>query len=379
MKSAVLPGATVGVFGGGQLGRMLGFVAKRMGYRVGVYTTDEGGPASQIADWTVTASYEDFDQIEEFAKRADVITMEFENVPVASLRHASQYAPVLPDPSVQEIAQHRIREKTFLESNSFPIAANVSISTEDELVAGGQLVRFPAVLKTAGFGYDGKGQRYVKNAEDLKTAWRSLGQNPAVLEAWIEHEMEVSVVIARDSLGRSVAYSPIENRHHNHILDLSLAPAFIDKGVKQEAISQAKDIAEALGLVGVVAIEYFLTRSGDLLINEIAPRPHNSGHLTIEATVCSQFEQQLRAICGLPLGDATLLQPAVTANLLGELWASGEPNWWAAAKIREVSLHLYGKGTARLGRKMGHLTSLHSDRNEAERNVIAARNALVQN
>ena len=379
MKSAVLPGATVGVFGGGQLGRMLGFVAKRMGYRVGVYTTDEGGPASQIADWTVTASYEDFDQIEEFAKRADVITMEFENVPVASLRHASQYAPVLPDPSVQEIAQHRIREKTFLESNSFPIAANVSISTEDELVAGGQLVRFPAVLKTAGFGYDGKGQRYVKNAEDLKTAWRSLGQNPAVLEAWIEHEMEVSVVIARDSLGRSVAYSPIENRHHNHILDLSLAPAFIDKGVKQEAISQAKDIAEALGLVGVVAIEYFLTRSGDLLINEIAPRPHNSGHLTIEATVCSQFEQQLRAICGLPLGDATLLQPAVTANLLGELWASGEPNWSAAAKIREVSLHLYGKGTASLGRKMGHLTSLHSDRNEAERNVIAARNALVQN
>ena len=286
---------------------------------------------------------------------------------------------MLPDPSVQEIAQHRIREKAFLESNSFPIAANVSISTEDELVAGGQLVPFPAVLKTAGFGYDGKGQRYVKNAEDLKTAWRSLGQNPAVLEAWIEHEMEVSVVIARDSLGRSVAYSPIENRHHNHILDLSLAPAFIDKGVKQEAISQAKDIAEALGLVGVVAIEYFLTGSGDLLINEIAPRPHNSGHLTIEATVCSQFEQQLRAICGLPLGDATLLQPAVTANLLGELWASGEPNWWAAAKIREVSLHLYGKGTARLGRKMGHLTSLHSDRNEAERNVIAARNALVQN
>ena len=378
MIGSVLPGATVGVFGGGQLGRMLGFVAKRMGYQVGVFTPDEGGPASQIADWTVTAQYEDLDRIEAFAKRTDVITMEFENVPGASLRHASQYAPVLPDPSVQEIAQHRIREKTFLAKNSFPIAANVSVVTDEELVAGGRFVGFPAVLKTAGFGYDGKGQRYVENAEELKSAWGSLGQSPVVLEAWIKHEMEIAIVIARDSLGRSVGYPPIENRHHNHILDLSLAPALIDKRIKQEAISQALALAEALELVGVMAIEFFLTQSGDLLINEIAPRPHNSGHLTIEATVCSQFEQQLRAVCGLPLGDTTLLQPAVTGNLLGDLWASGEPNWSAAAEIREVSIHLYGKGVARIGRKMGHLTALHYDRNEAERKVIAARNVLVK-
>jgi 5-(carboxyamino)imidazole ribonucleotide synthase len=376
MSSTFLPGSTIGVFGGGQLGRMLVLAAHKMGYRVAVYAPEDEGPASQVADWSITAPFEDIDQVEAFAARVDVVTMEFENVPVASLRHAARYCPVRPDPSVQEIAQHRIHEKTFLAQNSFPIAEYAAVGSRQELVDAGRCIGFPAVLKTAGFGYDGKGQHYVKDSGELEPSWQAIGCGPAVLESWIEHVMELSVVVARDVRGACAAYPPIENRHRDHILDLSLAPAAVKEGVAGEAIGQAVALAERIDLVGVMGVEFFLTVDGQLLINEIAPRPHNSGHLTIDASVSSQFEQQLRAVCGLPLGDPTLLQPAVMGNLLGDLWESGEPDWVAVADIAGVSIHIYQKRLAREGRKMGHLTVLHADRDEAERKVLAARSAL---
>jgi 5-(carboxyamino)imidazole ribonucleotide synthase len=274
------------------------------------------------------------------------------------------------------IAQHRIREKSFLAGRGLPVTPFAPVGSEDDLRAAVVAIGCPAVLKTASFGYDGKGQLPVKTAADAPGAWEALGCQEAILEAFIDLDREISVVAARGVDGAISHFDPIENAHRHHILDVSVAPATVPPDTATMAIDATRAVLEALDYVGVLCVEFFVARDGRLFINELAPRPHNSGHLTFDACRTSQFEQQLRAICGLPLGSPELLQPAAMANLLGDLWAAGELDWPAALAIGEVKLHLYGKATARPGRKMGHLTAMAASSDRAKRLVLSARDAL---
>jgi 5-(carboxyamino)imidazole ribonucleotide synthase len=376
----ILPGATLGVLGSGQLGRMFAIAARRMGYRVHTLSPEYDTPTGQVADREVQAAYDDLDAVREFARGVAVVTFEFENVSAAAAEAAAAEAPVRPAGSVLHTCQNRLREKRFLAGAGFPVAPWAVVRSEADLAAALEVVGLPAVLKTAGWGYDGKGQAKIASAAEAATAWKALGplQSPeAVVEAWIDFEREISVVAARGLDGAYADYGPIENRHRNHILDLSIAPAGLPPEVAREAGEIARGILEALAVVGVLCVELFLTRDGRLLVNELAPRPHNSGHLTFDAAVTSQFEQQLRAICGLPLGATDLLRPAAMANLLGDLWREGEPDWAAACRRPAVKLHLYGKATPRPGRKMGHLTALAATPAAALEEVIAARAVLT--
>jgi 5-(carboxyamino)imidazole ribonucleotide synthase len=371
------PGSTVGVLGSGQLGRMFAIAARRMGYRVHTLSPDYDTPTGQVADREVTAAYEDLDAVREFARGVDVVTFEFENVSAAATEAAAAHAPVRPAGPVLHTTQHRLREKGFLAGAGFPVAPFAAVRSLPELQAALAGIGAPAVLKTAGWGYDGKGQVKIMDPEEAAAAWGSIGEQEAVLEAFVDFDREVSVVAARGLDGSFAHFGVIENRHRHHILDVSTAPARVPPGVEREAVGIARGILEGLNVVGVLAVEMFLTRDGRLLVNELAPRPHNSGHLTFDACVTSQFEQQLRAICGLPLGSTELLRPAAMANLLGDLWAAGDPDWAAACRFPDVKLHLYGKANARPGRKMGHLTALAGTPEEAMERVVAARAALV--
>lgn len=374
--AAVLPGAAVGVLGGGQLGRMLALAARRMGYRVHVFSPEPDSPAGQIADVEVVAPYDDLHAVRRFAGSVAVVTFEFENVPSAAAEAAAALAPVRPGGAVLHATQHRLREKRLVQSAGFAVTPHAGVASLGELRAGLARVGCPAVLKTAGFGYDGKGQVRIARPDDADAAWRAVGGQECVLEARVDFEREISVVAARGVDGAVAVWPPIENRHVRGILDVSVAPARVDSEVAAGARAVAAGLLEALAYVGVLCVELFVTRDGALLVNEIAPRPHNSGHLTIEASVTSQFEQQLRAVCGLPLGAPDLLAPAAMANLLGDLWQAGEPDWAAAVGDGRVKLHLYGKRVPRPGRKMGHLTALGSTAAEAEALVVAARAAL---
>ena len=371
----VLPGSTIGILGSGQLGRMLATEAKYMGYRVHTFSPGTDTPTGQVADVEVNAAYEDLDAVKAFAQEVDVVMLEFENIPVRTLEAALDYAPVRPGIKALYTAQNRLREKTFLSEHGFPVAPFRAVRDESDLEDALQEVGTPAVLKTAGFGYDGKGQAKVGGLEEGKRAFAELGQE-AVLEAFIEFEREVSVVAARGVDGSFVHYGVVENHHENHILDLSVAPPDLSEKVVAEAVGIARGILEALEVVGVMCAEFFLTHKGELIVNELAPRPHNSGHLTIEACATSQFGQQLRAVCGLPLGSTEFLRPAAMANLLGEVWARGEPDWAKALAIPNVHLHLYGKAEARPGRKMGHMTALAGNKEEAVKRVRGARAVL---
>jgi 5-(carboxyamino)imidazole ribonucleotide synthase len=375
---AILPGATVGVLGGGQLGRMFAMAARRLGYRVHTLAPEHDTPTGQIADVEVVASYDDVDRIREFARGVDVVTFEFENVSSAGARAAAECAVVRPSPRALEIAQHRIREKTFVRDVGVPVAPFAAIRSEADLAAAARAVPFPAVLKTATFGYDGKGQVAVRQAGDLRSAWESLRRSESILEAFIDLHREISVIGARGVDGSLSHFGPLENAHANHILDLSVAPAEVSPSIAAEAVRITEAVLDALQYIGILCIEFFVARDGRLLVNELAPRPHNSGHLTFDACRTSQFEQQLRAICGLPLGSPEMLQPAAMANLLGELWTGGEPDWAAALAFPDVKLHLYGKGAPRPGRKMGHLTALTPTADAAKAKVLAARNALLR-
>jgi len=368
----ILPGATVGVLGSGQLGRMFAIAARRMGYRVHTLSPDSDTPTGQVADKEVIAPYDDLDAVREFARGVSVVTFEFENVPAGTAEAAAEFAPVRPEGSVLHTTQHRIREKTFLTKAGLPLTPFRTVTTPEELARAVADLGCPSILKTADFGYDGKGQVRITSPGLADSAWTSIGRVPAVLEAFIPFEREVSVVAARGVDGSIVDYGVIENRHRNHILDVSIAPT---RGAEQ-ARDLARAVMEALNVVGVLCVEFFVEPGGRLLINELAPRPHNSGHLTFDACVTSQFEQQLRAVCGLPLGSPELMRPAAMANLLGDLWSNGEPNWTAACSFPEVKLHLYGKMDPRPGRKMGHLTALAPDSETAAKTVLAARSAL---
>jgi 5-(carboxyamino)imidazole ribonucleotide synthase len=374
----ILPGATIGVLGSGQLGRMFAIAARRMGYRVHTLSPDYDSPTGQISDLEVMASYDDLDAVAEFARRVSVVTFEFENVPAATAEAAARCAPVRPAGTILHTTQQRIREKSFLRSAGLPTTPYREVHSLAELERAVSELDCPAVLKTAEFGYDGKGQFRIDSAERVTEAWNAIGRKEAVLEAFIDFEREISVVAARGDNGQFVHYGAIENQHSRHILDVSIAPARVPDAVAREAVEMAHCVLDKLGVVGVLCVEFFVTRDHKLLINELAPRPHNSGHLTVDACVTSQFEQQLRAVCGLPLGSTAMHRSAAMANLLGDLWAKGEPNWPAACAFSELKLHLYGKLEPRPGRKMGHLTTLNADSEEAYRMVLDARQSLTR-
>ncbi|WP_303674114.1 5-(carboxyamino)imidazole ribonucleotide synthase [Vampirovibrio chlorellavorus] len=356
--SVHLPGSTLGILGSGQLGRMLALTAKRLGYRVHVFSPERDTPAGQVADLEIAADYTDLPALKHFAQGVDVVTIEFENIPVQALAALQPEVPVYPQPHVLEITQHRLREKQFLSDLGIPVVPFVPVNNLQELQAGMTQLGLPAVLKTAGFGYDGKGQVRLESEAQALDAYEAFAGQACVMERFLDLEREISVIAARAEDGTFQAYRPVENRHRNHILDFTLAPAQISETIEAQALQITQRIMEALNMRGLLCVEFFITRQGELLVNELAPRPHNSGHYTIEAAVCDQFEQQLRVVCGLPLGDPALRQPAAMANVLGDLWANGEPDWQSALARSPVYLHLYGKQEARVGRKMGHLTTL---------------------
>ncbi len=392
LPGAILPGATLGVMGSGQLGRMFAIAARRMGYRVHTFSPDSDTPTGQVADVETSASYEDEAAVGQFAKSVSVLTFEFENVPSRTVEWAAAHCPVRPSGKVLHICQHRLREKEFLAGAGIPVAPFRKIESAAQLTdavallsraanpgasecSSGELPYF--VLKTAAFGYDGKGQRKLRPGDDLSEAWGPFEGQPAVLEKFITFEREISVIVARGLDGSMTTWPVCENEHANHILDVTLCPARVPESVSARAAELARSIAVALELVGVLAVEMFLMADGGIVVNELAPRPHNSGHFSFDASVTSQFEQQVRAACGLPLGGTESLRPSAMANLLGDLWADGEPNWAAAAAFPDVKIHLYGKAAAKPGRKMGHLTAFGATVEQAAATVRAARAALT--
>jgi len=374
----ILPGAAIGVLGSGQLGRMFAIAARRMGYRVHTFSPDQDTPTGQIADVEVVAPYDDLDAVRKFASNVSVVTFEFENVPTDTAEAAESRAPVRPAGSVLHTTQQRIREKTFLKNAGLPVTPFREVRSSEDLKRAVAELGCPAILKTAAFGYDGKGQVRVEAPERAGEAWNAIGRQEAVLEAFIDFDCEISVVGARGADGAFVHFAPAENQHSRHILDVSIAPARVPDSIAREAVDLSRCVLEKLGVVGVLCVEFFVARDGRLLINELAPRPHNSGHLTVDACVTSQFEQQLRAVCGLPLGSTAMHCPAAMANILGDLWSQDEPDWPAACAFSNVKLHLYGKLEPRAGRKMGHLTALGHNVEEAYRAALDARRSLTR-
>jgi 5-(carboxyamino)imidazole ribonucleotide synthase len=375
VTAPILPGSTVGVLGSGQLGRMFAIAARRMGYRVHTFSPDYDTPTGQVADVEVRGSYNDLDAVRSFARNVDVVTFEFENVPSASTGAAAEFAPVRPAGGVLHVTQNRKREKEYLAGLGIPVVPFAVVASLEDLRAAVERLGRPAVLKSAGFGYDGKGQVRIGADTDLGQAWAAVAQE-AVLERFIDFERELSLVAARDVDGQFAHFPVVENDHVNHILDVTTAPAVLESRLQREAVEIARTVLETLGVVGVLCVEFFEERSGRLLVNELAPRPHNSGHFTFDACVTSQFEQQLRAVCGLPLGSTEQLRPAAMANLLGDVWSAGTPDWAAVCGMADVKLHLYGKAEPRPGRKMGHLTALGDSAEAAARRVRAARSLL---
>ncbi len=376
-SDVILPGATLGILGSGQLGRMFAQAAARLGYRVHVYSPDADSPTGQVAAAATVAAYDDIAALQKFAASIDVVTLEFENVPTTAVETLAQFVPVRPAGRVQHVVQNRVREKRFLVAAGVSCTPFVEISTGAALAEAADSIGFPSVLKTAESGYDGKGQAHINSLEEATAAWQALGQAPAIWEGWVDYQREFSVLVARSPAGALAVHGPLANDHVHHILDVSAIPhpALAPHAAAAEEI--ACRLATAFDLEGLCCIEFFLTTAGELLVNEIAPRPHNSGHLTLEACQTSQFEQQVRAICNLPLGTGEIIQPAAMVNLLGDLWQSGEPAWEAVLADPRVRLHLYGKTTPRPGRKMGHLTVLAETAAAATQRALAARARLT--
>ena len=357
----ILPGATVGVLGGGQLGRMFTLRARAMGYRVVVLDPDPVSPAGSVADRHIRADYTDESGLDQMAAACAAVTTEFENVPARSLDYLAERRLVRPSAAAVSVAQDRIAEKGFLRDAGFPTARFAPVRTLVELEAAVAAVGTPALLKTSRLGYDGKGQAAVQQPAEAGPAFRLLEQVPCVLEERLALETEVSVVLARGADGQVEAFPVGENRHRDGILETTVVPAGVAGALAREAGELAVGVAERLDYVGVLGVEIFVANGGKLFVNEIAPRPHNSGHYTMDACSVDQFEQQLRAMCGIPLDRPRLLSPVAMINLLGDLWQSGEPRWAEALRLPGVRLHLYGKAEPRPGRKMGHLNCLADD------------------
>ncbi|MHB1051739.1 MAG: 5-(carboxyamino)imidazole ribonucleotide synthase [Thiobacillus sp.] len=371
----ILPGATLGILGGGQLGRMFTLAARTMGYRVMVLDPDSASPAGQMADEHVQADYTDIDALRKMGERCAAITTEFENVPAASLIELARHCRVAPSAEAVAIAQDRSHEKTWLADHGFATAPFALINSAADLDAALAKTGTPALLKVSRFGYDGKGQARIGTRDEARTAFREFGGLPCVLEGFVGLECELSVVLARNDAGQCELFPVAENRHVNGILDVSIVPARVSESLTQQARDMARAVAHKLDYVGVMAVEFFVSERG-LLINEVAPRPHNSGHYTLDACVTDQFEQQVRVLCSLPLGDTRLLSPVVMLNILGDRWENGGPHWDALLAQPNIKLHLYGKQTARPGRKMGHCNVLDADLDAALRLAEQMRNAL---
>jgi 5-(carboxyamino)imidazole ribonucleotide synthase len=370
-------GTALGVLGGGQLGRMFVQAAQRLGFRTVVLAAAADAPAAQVAHEVVIGPPDDFRALRKYADRACATTVEFENVSAPALRWLERHMPVRPGWRTVWISQNRLREKRFLACHGFPLAPWRPVRDLVELELAESELRLPLILKTAASGYDGRGQVRVEEPGQAELAWAALNRVPCVAEGVVNFAAEVSVIVARGHDGSAAAYPLCLNHHVRHILDTTVAPAPIGPVASLEARELALAVAAALGTVGVLAVEFFLTAQGRLAINELAPRPHNSGHFTLEAAVTSQFEQQVRILAGLPLGTTEIVVPAAMANLLGDLWLEGEPDWAVAlATDPGVKLHLYGKRTPSPGRKMGHLTVL--DAHEALERVLAARARLCR-
>jgi 5-(carboxyamino)imidazole ribonucleotide synthase len=371
----ILPGATVGVLGGGQLGRMFTLQAHSMGYGVVVLDPDPVSPAGAVADRHIQAPYEDQSALAALAAECAAVTTEFENVPAKTLETLARSTLVRPPVAAVATSQDRIAEKTFLKSHSIPTAPFLPVYNARELKQAVAGLRLPALLKTSRMGYDGKGQALVETEEDARRAFERFGGVPCVLEERLTLDCELSVVVARGVDGEVAPFPVAENQHRNGILETSVVPARVTETMALEAQSLALGLAERMDYVGVLGVELFVTE-GRLLVNEMAPRPHNSGHFTMDACSADQFEQQLRALCGLPLAHPWLLCPVAMINLLGDLWSRGEPRWEEALQRPGVRLHLYGKTEARPGRKMGHLNCLSTDPDRALATAIATRDAL---
>jgi 5-(carboxyamino)imidazole ribonucleotide synthase len=370
----ILPPATLGMLGGGQLGRFFVIAAHEMGYRALVLDPDPHSPAGRIADEHLVAAYDDADALDRIGATCAAVTTEFENVPADSLAYLSKYLPVRPSAQCVAIAQNREREKTFLRDNGFPVGPFALVRRESDIDAVGDDL-LPGVLKIARFGYDGKGQARVATRDEVRQAFHHFKSETCVLERFLPLDLEMSVVLARGHDGQASCFTAAENRHRHGILDVSIAPARVAERLRSEAEALALDLASRLDYVGVLGVEFFVS-NGRLLINEIAPRPHNSGHYTIDACTTSQFEQQVRVLCGLPLGDARLHTPAAMVNLLGDVWHAGEPRWNELLRQPRLKLHLYGKHHARPGRKMGHFTALDPDVESAVGIALAARGLI---
>ena len=355
MTTALPPNATIGIVGGGQLGRMSALAAARLGYRCHILTPETDSPASQVCAGTTLGDYEDEAILRQFASRVDVITFEFENVSAAGLGLLASLRPVHPSPAVLRISQDRVAEKSFLNAAGVSTAPWLPVETLAELEQAATRLGLPAILKTTRLGYDGKGQVLLREPSDLASGFASLEPKPLILEGFIDFGCEISVIVARGADGAITAFDTVENRHRDHILDLTLAPARIAVETAATAAATAQSVAVALGLVGLLAVEMFVTSDGRVLVNEIAPRPHNSGHWTIDASPASQFELHIRAVAGLPLPEATRHSDAVMKNLVGPEETALWPDILATPGLVP---HLYGKAEARPGRKMGHVTRL---------------------
>ena len=373
----ILPGAMLGVVGGGQLGRMFVLRARVMGYRVTVLEPDPGSPAGQVADTHLRAAYDDPAALDRLAADCAAVTTEFENVPAGALERLARAVPVRPAAAAVAVAQDRIREKTALVDRGFATAPFRAVTDAAGLDAALAAVPLPAVLKTSRLGYDGKGQATVERREDGAAAFARLGGVPCVLERRLALERELSVILARGADGAVAAFPVGENRHRDGILETTVVPARVPDAVARDARDLAVRLAESLDYVGVLGVELFVADGGQLYVNEIAPRPHNSGHWTLDACSTDQFEQQVRALCGLPLAEPRLLSPVAMVNLLGDLWRGGTPRWAEAFRRPGVRLHLYGKTEPRPGRKMGHLNCLADDPDRALALAIETRDALA--
>ncbi len=377
-ETPILPGSWLGVFGGGQLGRMFTHAAQQMGYHVAILEQETNCPAAQAADRHFGArggSGCAEEAVAEMAQLCDAVTLEFENIPAGLVSLAAKHTRTNPAVHFLEICQDRIKEKTALSEAGFPTTPFQAVSTEQDVYDAAETLGWPVVLKTARSGYDGKGQAIARSAEDVPSAWSSLGDTHAIAEKWIGFEAEVSMITARNARGEIESFPLFENDHDNHILDITRCPVSQAlQGLESQADEICRGIADRFRVVGLFCTEFFVAKTGELMINEMAPRPHNSGHLTIEAFSCSQFEQQVRAICNLPLVRAALRRPAAMANLLGNVWRPGGPDWMAALRSPDVHLHLYGKAEPRPGRKMGHLTVL----DESSAAAVASARKLRQ-
>lgn len=356
-NSPILPPAMLGMLGGGQLGRFFVIAAHEMGYKVTVLDPDKNSPAGRIADVHLCAPYDDAKALQQLAKTCEAVTTEFENVPAATMEYLAKSRIVRPSPQAVAIAQSRVLEKNFIREAGLPVAPFVVVRSAEDIP---QEDVYPGILKIARFGYDGKGQVRVASVDEARSAFEKMGSEVCVLERMLPLDYEVSVILGRDAAGNIAAFPTAENSHLNGILDVSIVPARAPAALHEEAHQYAMHIAEQLDYVGVLAVEFFVS-DGKLLVNEIAPRPHNSGHYTIDACATNQFEQQVRILAGLPLGDARMHSYAVMVNILGDVWANGEPAWEKILAYPQLKLHLYGKHEARPGRKMGHFTVLGKD------------------